>query len=117
MLRLPLGDIDRNPIPEGQRQDETQPGCVTDVEDSWEDEDTCSDTVEGVRQQVVDQLPLLERRPAAGDLIQGGVGLMHPLHQPLQLAVTSQAVPSQVATHTFPHTKKNGGTKSQPSHP
>lgn len=59
---------------------------------------TCCDAVKRVRQQVVDLLALVNGRPAAVDLVQGGVGVVHPLHQPLELTVTYQIVAPQIPT-------------------
>lgn len=53
---------------------------------------TWGDAVKGVRQQVVEPLALVHGWAAAVDLIQCGVGVMHPLHQPFQLAVAYQVV-------------------------
>lgn len=45
-----------------------------------------------MRQQVVEPLPLVDGGTAAVDLVQRGVGMVHPLHQPFQLAVAYQVV-------------------------
>lgn len=58
-----------------------------------------------MRQQVVDLLPLVDGRPAAVDLVQGGVGVVHPLHQPLQLTIAQQVVATQISTHISGHMK------------
>ncbi len=58
--------------------------------------DTCGDTVKRVWQQVIELLPLLNGWTAAVDLVQGGVCMMHPLHQPLELAVAYQVVAPQI---------------------
>lgn len=57
---------------------------------------TCCEAVKRVRHQVVDFPPLVDRRPAAVDLVQRGVGVVHPFHQPLELAVTYEVVASQI---------------------
>ena len=57
-----------------------------------QDRDTCCHAVERVWQQVIDLLPLVNGWAAAVDLVQGGVSLVNPLHQPLELAVTNQVV-------------------------
>lgn len=51
-----------------------------------------------MRQQVVELLPLVNGWAAAVDLIQCGIRMMHPLHQPFQLAVTYQVVATQIPT-------------------
>lgn len=53
---------------------------------------TCCDAVKRVWQQVIEHLPLVNGWRAAVDLVQGGVGVVHPLHQPLELAVAYQVV-------------------------
>lgn len=53
------------------------------------EDNTRYDAVKGMRQQVIDLLPLVDRRAAAVDLVQGGVSVVHPLHQPLELAVAN----------------------------
>lgn len=53
---------------------------------------TCSDAVERLWHQVIELLALLTGRAAAVDLVQGGVGVVHPLHQPFQLTITYQVV-------------------------
>jgi len=62
--------------------------------------DTCYDAVERLWQQVIDLLPLVSGWPAAVDLVQGGVGVVHPLHQPLEIAVAYQVVATQISTRT-----------------
>lgn len=64
-----------------------------------QEDDTCCDAIKRVWQQVVDLLPLVNGRSAAVDLIQGGVSVVHPLHQPLELAVAYQVVAPQVTSH------------------
>lgn len=60
---------------------------------------TGRDAVKGVRQQVIDFLAPVDGRPAAVDLVQGGVGVAHPLHQPLEFAIAQQVVASQVPSY------------------
>lgn len=62
------------------------------AEGQIQEDDTCCDAVKRVWQQVIDLLPLLDGWAAAVDLVQGGVGVVHPLHQPLELAVAYQVV-------------------------
>lgn len=69
------------------------------TEGQTEEDNTCCDAVKRVWQQVIDLLPLVNGRTAAVDLVQGGIGVVHPLHQPLELAVTYQVVASQIPTH------------------
>lgn len=57
---------------------------------------TCGDAVEGLRHQIVDLLVQLRGGAFAVNLVHGGVGAVDPLHQPLQLAVTDELIPSQV---------------------
>lgn len=61
-----------------------------------QEDDTCCYAVKRVWQQVIDLLPLVNRWAAAVDLIQSGISVVHPLHQPLELAVTHQVVASQI---------------------
>lgn len=53
---------------------------------------TCCDTVKGVWQQVIQSLALVYWWTTAVDVIQSGIGLMHPLYQPFELTVTYQVV-------------------------
>lgn len=58
---------------------------------------TCGDAVKRLRLQVVDFLVQLRGRAFAVNLIHGGVGAVYPLHQPFQLAVTREEVPTQIS--------------------
>ena len=58
---------------------------------------TCGDAVEGLGGQVVDLLVQQGLWALAVDLVHGGVGVDHPLHQPLELTVADELVPPQVS--------------------
>lgn len=53
---------------------------------------TCCDAVKGVWQQIVEFFPLVHGWTTAVDIIQCGIGVVHPLHQPLEFAVAYQVV-------------------------
>ena len=63
---------------------------------------TCGDAVKGLRHQIVDLLVQLWGRPFTVNLIHCGIGAVYPLHQPLQLTVAGELVPSQVSEGTKP---------------
>lgn len=68
------------------------------TEGQTQEDDTRCDAVKGVWQQVIDLLPLLDGWTAAVDLVQGGISVVHPLHQPLELAVAYQVVAPKIPT-------------------
>lgn len=65
----------------------------------WLKRQTWCDAVKRVRQQVVEPLPLVAGRTTAVDVIQRGVGMVHPLHQPFKLAIANQVVATKISTY------------------
>lgn len=57
---------------------------------------TCGDAVEGRSDKVIDVLVLVGNRAFTVDLVHGGIGVEHPLNQPLQFIVTHELVAPQV---------------------
>lgn len=59
--------------------------------------ETCADAVEVSGCEVVDPATLELKGAGAVDGRNGRVGLLHPVHQPLDLTVTAERVSSQVS--------------------
>lgn len=60
-------------------------------------EETCGDAVEVSGHEVTDSSSLELKGTGAVNGRNGGVGLLHPVHQPLDLTVTVERVPTQIA--------------------
>lgn len=95
--------------------DTHQPGKFSGSEENGGAGGTCTDAVEVSWRQIVDPASLELKGAGTVDGRDGRVALLHPVHQPLDLAVTAERVPPQVP-ETHVKRTANGGLSGHRSH-